>query len=94
MRNGPRRRCALAFQHFLDQIDAAARAIVLVAAERGIPPCKAEVLARIQDSVRFRDRGIGELLICQAGLHVRDGMVSDGMILKAGRETNLGAKRR
>ena len=58
-----RRRLVL-LQHLLDQIDAAARAIELVAEQHiGRTGCGAEAAmdAGAQDLVGFRDVGIGEL---------------------------------
>ena len=70
-----RRRRLVLFQHLLDQIDAAARAIEFVAEQhigrtgRGAEPA---MHAGAQDLVGFRDIGIGELGEREFGFHVAD----------------------
>src|SRR6185437_534276 len=68
-----RRRRAILFQHLLDQVDAAARTIELVAeqhigrAGRGAEPA---MHAGAQDIVGFRDIGVSELGEAEFGFHV------------------------
>ncbi len=60
------------FQHVLDQVDAAARAVELVA-ERHIGGtgggAEAAMHAFAQNALGFRDMGIGELFGGEIGLH-------------------------
>jgi hypothetical protein len=61
-------------QHVLDQVDASARRIELVAQQhigRAGRGAEAAVHARAQDALRFRDVRIGELSKGEIGLHAR-----------------------
>src|SRR3982075_609168 len=73
------RRRPVLFQHLLDEIDPAARAIEFVAEQhvgrtgRGTEPA---VYAGAQNLVGFRDIGIGELREAEFGFHVADPRIS------------------
>ena len=66
------RRRAVFFQHLLDEIDSAARAIEFVAEQnigRTGRGAEAAMHALAQDLVGFRDIGIGQLSEAEFGLH-------------------------
>jgi hypothetical protein len=67
-----RRRRAVALQHVLDQIDAPARRVELVAEQhvgRASRGAETAVHAGAQDPVGFRDVRVGELSQGEVGLH-------------------------
>ena len=73
MRNGVRFGRATVLQHFLDQVDAPARPILLVMQQRvsgAARSAKAIVLAGLEDLICFSDFWLGQLVQCELGMHV------------------------